>query len=216
MKMIIFGAPGSGKGTQAKDLAQHYSIKKISLGDILREEVKKGSSLGNVVKDYMQRGVLVPDEVVEEVIEENIGNENFILDGYPRNINQAVYLDDMLSKKGTALNIAVYLDVDEQTVIRRLEMRRVCPRCGANYHLINMLPRKDGICDSCGAELVQRKDDKPEVINERLNVFFNESKPLLDFYSEKNILMKIDARSDKDTVLGRIEKIIEDGKYLEQ
>ncbi len=216
MKMILFGAPGSGKGTQAKELSERYNINKISLGDILRKEVKKSSSLGNTVKGYMERGVLVPDDVVAKVIEENIGGESFILDGYPRNLDQAVYLDNILSKKNTALDIALYLDVDSQTIIKRLQMRRVCPKCGANYHLINMPPRKEGVCDLCGAELVQRKDDNPEVIKERINVFFKESKPLLGFYRDKNILISIDARNDKDKVFSEIEKVIQDGKYLKQ
>ncbi|OPX30868.1 MAG: adenylate kinase [Candidatus Omnitrophica bacterium 4484_171] len=216
MKMILFGAPGSGKGTQAKELSECYNINKISLGDILRKEVKKSSSLGNTVKGYMERGVLVPDDVVAKVIEENIGGESFILDGYPRNLDQAVYLDNILSKKNTALDIALYLDVDSQTIIKRLQMRRVCPKCGANYHLINMPPRKEGVCDLCGAELVQRKDDNPEVIKERINVFFKESKPLLGFYRDKNILISIDARNDKDKVFSEIEKVIQDGKYLKQ
>jgi len=216
MKMVLFGAPGSGKGTQAKELSEHYNINKISLGDILREEVKKNSPLGNTVKGYMERGVLVPDDVVAKVIEENIGGESFILDGYPRNLNQAMYLDNILSKKNTALDVALYLDVDSQTIIKRLQMRRVCPKCGANYHLINMPPKKEGICDLCGVELVQRRDDNPQVIKERINVFLKESKPLLDFYRDKNILMNIDARNDKDKVLNEIGRIIEDGKYLKQ
>ena len=216
MKMVLFGAPGSGKGTQAKELSEHYNINKISLGDILREEVKKNSPLGNTVKGYMERGVLVPDDVVAKVIEENIGGESFILDGYPRNLNQAMYLDNILSKKNTALDVALYLDVDSQTIIKRLQMRRVCPKCGANYHLINMPPKKEGVCDLCGAELVQRRDDNPQVIKERINVFLKESKPLLDFYRDKNILINIDARNDKDKVLNEIGRIIEDGKYLKQ
>ena len=216
MKMVLFGAPGSGKGTQAKELSEHYNINKISLGDILREEVKKNSPLGNTVKGYMERGVLVPDDVVAKVIEENIGGESFILDGYPRNLNQAMYLDNILSKKNTALDVALYLDVDSQTIIKRLQMRRVCPKCGASYHLINMPPKKEGICDLCGVELVQRRDDNPQVIKERINVFLKESKPLLDFYRDKNILINIDARNDKDKVLNEIGRIIEDGKYLKQ
>ena len=215
MRMIIFGAPGSGKGTQAKELSECYNIKRISLGDILREEVKKGSPLGNTVQGYMEKGALVPDNVVAEVIEGSIGNGDFILDGYPRNINQAVYLDNMLSKGGMALDIALYLDVDSQTVVKRLEMRRVCPKCGANYHLVNMPPKKEGICDFCGTKLIQRKDDNPKVIEERINVFLKESKPLIDYYKRKNIFVSIDARNDKDTVINEIKKVIEYGKYVE-
>ncbi len=216
MNIMLFGAPGSGKGTQAEVISKYYHIRKISLGDILRDEVKRGSSLGNEVKDYMNKGLLVPDNVVAKVIEENLSGDGFILDGYPRNISQAVYLDEILSRKNIILDVAVYLDVDEQTVIKRLEMRRVCPRCGANYHLVNMPPKKEGICDVCGTKLIQRKDDNPKVIKERLNVFFNESRPLLDFYNKKGILIKIEAGGDKDIVFNKVKEVIKDGEYLKR
>ncbi|MCK9614527.1 MAG: adenylate kinase [Candidatus Omnitrophica bacterium] len=208
MKIILFGAPGSGKGTQAIALSEHYKLKRISLGDIFREEVKKDSPLGKEVKSYMEKGLLVPDILVSKVIEENLNEENFILDGYPRNLNQAKTLDKILVKKGASIDAFIYLEVDEPTILERLTKRLVCKQCGANYHMVNMPPKKTGICDSCGSELIQRKDDTPEVIKKRWEVFLNENKSLLDYYKKKNKLIAIDARGNKDIVLVRIKKLI--------
>ncbi len=214
MKIVLFGAPGSGKGTQAQDLSRHYSAVKISLGDILRQEVKKGSLLGNEVKGYMEAGVLVPDNIVTKVIEENINHNDFILDGYPRNISQAEHLDKILAKLGKDFDAAVYLDIDEPTVVNRLELRRVCRQCGKNYHLVNLPSEKEGICDSCGGNLYQRDDDKPEVIKERLSVFLKESQPLLDFYKSKGRLIKVNAGGDKDEVFNTLKELINHGKFI--
>jgi adenylate kinase len=205
VKIILFGAPGSGKGTQAIVLSEHYKLKRISLGDIFREEVKKDSPLGNEVKNYMEKGLLVPDTLVSKVVEENLNDENFILDGYPRNLNQAKTLDAILEKKGANIDAFIYLEVDEPTILERLTKRLVCKKCGANYHLINMPPKKSGACDKCGSELIQRKDDTPEVIKKRWEVFLNENKSLLDYYKNKEKLIAIDARGDKDIVLARIK-----------
>lgn len=211
MNIIIFGAPGSGKGTQAEMLSKHYGLVKISLGDILREEVKKNSSLGNQVKSYMEKGELVPDNVVFEVIEKNIIDNNFILDGYPRNISQARMLTDRFNKKNIDLDAFVYLDVDASTVIKRLSARRICRKCGANYHLENMPPQRDNLCDVCGDELVQRDDDKPEVIEKRWAVFTKESKVLCDYYKELGKLVVIDGGNDKDTVFKDIVSTLDNG-----
>jgi len=208
VKIILFGAPGSGKGTQAIVLSEHYKLKRISLGDIFREEVKKDSSLGKEVKSYMEKGLLVPDALVSKVIEENLNEENFILDGYPRNLNQAKTLDKILEKKGESVDAFIYLEVDEPTILERLTKRLVCKKCGANYHMVNMPSKKTGICDSCGSELIQRKDDTPEVIKKRWEVFLNENKSLLDYYKTKNKLIAIDARGNKDIVLERIKKLL--------
>lgn len=208
MKIILFGAPGSGKGTQAIVLSEHYKLKRISLGDIFREEVKKDSPLGKEVKSYMEKGLLVPDALVSKVVEENLNEENFILDGYPRNLNQAKTLDTILGKKGESIDAFIYLEVDEPTILERLTKRLVCKKCGANYHLVNMPPKKTGICDSCSSELIQRKDDTPEVIKKRWEVFLNENKSLLDYYKKKKKLISIDARGNKDIVLARIKKLL--------
>lgn len=205
MKLILFGAPGSGKGTQAIVLSEHLGLKRISLGDIFREEVKKGSSFGQEVKSYMEKGVLVPDNAVSKVIEKYIDTENFILDGYPRNLSQAKTLESTLKKKGKDIDLFIYLEIDEKTIVERLSQRRVCKSCGANYHLKNMPPKKDSICDSCGHELIQRKDDTPEVIKKRWEVFLSENKGLLDFYKKNNKLICVDGRGNKDEVFARIQ-----------
>jgi adenylate kinase len=206
MRLILLGAPGSGKGTQAKTLSEYYKTKRISLGDILREEVKKGTDLGKKVKGYMEKGVLVPDDIVSLVIEENIDRDGFIIDGYPRNISQAQNLDDILNKKGSNLDTAIYLDVNESIVIKRLSGRRVCKACGANFHIENMPPKRPGICDLCGAELIQRNDDKPEVIRKRWQVFEEESQPLINYYKEKKKLIVIDANREAEEVFEDIIK----------
>jgi adenylate kinase len=206
MKIILFGAPGSGKGTQATVLSDYFKLRRISLGDIFREEVKKDSTLGREVKNYMEKGLLVPDELVSRVVEENVSGDDFLLDGYPRNLNQAKTLDEILKKQGKDVDIFINLEVDEKTIIERLSKRLVCKKCGANYHLVNMPPKKDKICDSCSSELIQRKDDNPEVIKKRWEVFLNENKSLLDFYKEKKKLLTVDARGNKDQVFARIKE----------
>lgn len=205
MKIVLFGSPGSGKGTQAVVLSERLNLKKISLGDILREEVKKNSNLGEEVKSYMEKGLLVPDSVVSKVIEENIDSKDFILDGYPRNLSQAQNLDKILEERGQKIDIFINMDIDEKTIINRLSKRRVCKKCGVNYHLENLPPKKEGICDSCGSELIQRKDDTLPVIKKRWEVFLKESKQVLNFYKKKGKLLNIDALGDKEKVFEKIQ-----------
>ncbi|MFH1768323.1 MAG: adenylate kinase [Candidatus Omnitrophota bacterium] len=211
MKIILFGAPGSGKGTQAQELSQHYSIKRISLGDIFRQEVKKGSDLGKKVKNYMDRGVLVPDDIVTRVVEENLKIKDFILDGYPRNLTQALHLDEIFARLDHSREFAIYLEIDATTVIKRLELRRVCQKCGKNYHAVSLPSAKGDLCEVCDGKLIQRDDDKPEVIRERLEVFFRENKPLLDFYEKQGRLSKIDASGSKDAVCREVTRLIDHG-----
>jgi adenylate kinase len=206
MKLIIFGAPGSGKGTQAKLVSEHLNLERICLGDILRQEVKKTSDLGHQVKSYMEKGLLVPDELVLQVIEEYIEAKDFILDGYPRNLNQAQALEEILSKHNVEIDAFIYLDVDEPTIEDRLSKRRVCKECHANYHLENMPPKKEGICDNCGQELVQRKDDNPDTIKKRWEVFVGESQKILDFYQARGKLIKVNGQLDKDDIFEEIKK----------
>lgn len=205
MNIILFGAPGSGKGTQAILLSDYLKIRHISLGDILREKVKNGDPLGQEVKKYMEKGVLVPDKLVARVIDENINSQGFILDGYPRNLSQAETLEDMVTKKNIDINAFIFLDVDEQTIVNRLSQRRVCKICGANYHLKNIPPKNEGVCDICGGKLVQRKDDQPEVIKKRWQVFSEESQKLLNFYRNKGKLIQIDGRGDKEATFEEIK-----------
>jgi len=206
MKAIIFGSPGSGKGTQAVILSEYLKLKKISLGDILREEVKKESDLGKEVKSFVEKGILVSDELVSRVIEENIKIDNFLLDGYPRNLKQAQHLEKTLEKNDKKLDFLIYLDIDEKAVEDRLSQRRVCKLCGANFHLENMPSKEEGVCDICDGELIQRKDDTPEVIKKRWEIFSNESKAILEFYTGKLKIIKVNANEDKDSIFSDIKE----------
>ena len=206
MKAIIFGSPGSGKGTQAVILSEYLKLKKISLGDILREEVKKESELGKEVKSFVEKGILVSDELVSRVIEENIEIEDFLLDGYPRNLKQAQHLEKTLEQNNKKIDFLIYLDIDEKAVEERLSKRRVCKLCGANFHLKNMPPKIEGVCDLCDGELIQRKDDTPEVIKKRWDIFSTESKAILEFYTGKLKIIKVNANDDKDSIFGDIKE----------
>jgi adenylate kinase len=204
-RLILFGSPGSGKGTQAVMLSEHLKLSHISLGDILRTEVKRDSELGRKVKNYMEQGKLVPDELVSSVVESNLNNGGFILDGYPRNFSQAQKLEQILQDKDVDLDAVIYLHIDQKIIVDRLSKRRVCVSCGANYHLDNMPSKKDGVCDICGDKLVQRKDDTPDVIMKRWKVFFQESKEILDFYRDKKKLIEVDGAGNKDDVFDKIK-----------
>ncbi|MCF7916396.1 MAG: adenylate kinase [Candidatus Omnitrophica bacterium] len=214
MRIIIFGAPGSGKGTQAEMLAKEFSLEKISLGDILREEVKKDTDLGKEVKQYMDKGELVPDQTVKNVIDANLAKDNFILDGYPRNGQQARTLDDILEKRDSSIDAFIYLEVSRDTIVDRLSKRRVCKNCGANYHLDTMPPEKDNICDRCEAKLVQRDDDNPEVIKKRWDVFLANSKGVFDFYKEKGVFISVDGDKDKEKVFDQVKEKLNDRKAI--
>ncbi len=200
MKLVLIGAPGSGKGTQAEKLSRHFGARAVSLGDILREEVKNKTDLGRKVEQYMFKGVLVPDEVVKEVIEKKLPAEDFILDGFPRNIQQVEMLESILEKKGVYLDRVIYLKVSREVIIERLSGRRVCKNCGALYHIKTMPPKKEGICDRCGGELIIRKDDSAETIKKRWQVFIENSLPMVDYYRNKGLLLEINSEEDKDKV----------------
>jgi len=204
-RLILFGSPGSGKGTQAVMLSEYLKLSHISLGDILRTEVKRDSDLGRKVKNYMEQGKLVPDELVSSVVENNLNNGGFILDGYPRNFSQAQKLEQILQDKDVDLDAVIYLHIDQKIIVDRLSKRRVCVSCGANYHLDNMPSKKDGVCDICGDKLVQRKDDTSDVIMKRWKVFFQESKEILDFYRDKKKLIEVDGAGNKDDVFDKIK-----------
>jgi len=206
MRVILFGSPGSGKGTQAMLLADFLGVRKISLGDILREEVKKKSNLGQEVKSYMERGALVSDALVSRVVEESVNNSGFLLDGYPRNLDQAKKLEEILTRKNSNIDRVIYLDIDEQTIVDRLSKRRVCKSCGTNYHLISSPSRKEGICDKCQGQLTQRKDDDPQVIKKRWSVFIDQANKILEFYQDQNKLIKVDGRGDIKEIFERIKQ----------
>jgi len=208
-RIIFLGPPGAGKGTQAERLAEDLKIKKISTGDILREAVAKGTELGQRAKSYMERGELVPDEIILGIIEEAINDEEgFILDGFPRNINQAKALDEMLSRKGLNITHVIFLDVPDEEIIKRIAYRRVCLKCGAVYNLIFNPPNEDEICNNCGSKLVQREDDREEVVRKRLEVYRGSTEALIRIYEERGILRKIDGLGDREEVFRRIREAL--------
>lgn len=208
MKIILLGPPGAGKGTQAKILAQKIKLAHISTGDILRQNVSKGTELGKEAKVFMDKGALVPDGLVTRMLEQRLGSEGvakgFILDGYPRNISQAKALDSFLSAKNTDIDLVVYLDASEPVIIQRLSGRRVCKKCGENFHIKNMPPKKESICDNCGASLYQRSDDNVETIKNRLQVYGKEVSVLIEYYKAKNKLYAVSADLDSMLVLDKV------------
>ena len=212
MKIIMLGAPGAGKGTQAKKIAEHYGIPHISTGDIFRANIKNGTELGKKAKEYMDQGLLVPDELTCDLVTDRVSKEDcangYILDGFPRTIPQAEALEDALKKMGTDVDYAINVDVPDSSIVSRMGGRRACVTCGATYHLMFMPPKKEGICDSCGSALILRDDDKPETVQKRLDVYHAQTQPLIDFYEKKGILKTIDGTQEIDRVFGDIKEIL--------
>jgi len=208
MKIILLGPPGAGKGTQAKVLSQKLNLVHISTGDILRQNVSNGTQLGLEAKDYMNKGARVPDTLVTSMLSERFSQEDvkkgFILDGYPRTLKQAESLDVLLKEKQYKIDKVFYLDTSEKIVVQRLSGRLVCSKCSANFHKTNMPPKKDMVCDACGASLYQRQDDKEETIKKRLQVYQQESAPLIEYYKSKGKLVRVDSDQDANVVLEEI------------
>ncbi|MFY9402707.1 MAG: adenylate kinase [Candidatus Omnitrophota bacterium] len=208
MRIILLGPPGAGKGTQAKALAEKLKVAHISTGDILRQNVKEGTALGKEAKDYMERGLLVPDELMAKMLKKRFSladvKGGFILDGYPRNLAQAKTLEEIFLLEGIEVDWIVYLDSSEEVIIQRLSGRLVCSKCQANYHIKNMPPKKEGICDKCGSVLYQRSDDKAETIKKRLEVYRKESAELIDYYKDQGKFQRLDADSEASLVLDQI------------
>ena len=208
MRIILLGPPGAGKGTQAKVLAENLKVAHISTGDILRQNVKEETSLGKEAKDYMERGLLVPDGLMAKMLKERFSQADvksgFILDGYPRNLAQAKTLEEIFESQNIGIDWIIYLDSSEKVIIQRLSGRLVCSKCQANYHIKNMPPRKEGICDRCGGNLYQRSDDKVETIKRRLEVYRKESADLIDYYKKQGKLQRLDADSEASIVLDQI------------
>lgn len=194
MKLILLGAPGSGKGTQAEIICEKLSIPTISTGNILREAIKEGTELGMQAKSYMDAGKLVPDALIVGIIKERLAADDcangFILDGMPRTIAQAEALDEM----GVPIDLALSLEVEDAAIEARMSGRRVCEGCGASYHMLYKQPKAEGVCDSCGAKLVQRKDDAPETVRDRLKVYHEQTEPLKDYYANKGMLKSVQGR----------------------
>lgn len=206
------GPPGAGKGTQAVILAKRYNVPHISTGDIFRELIKNKSQLGLKIKKYVDTGELIPDSVVVEVVASEIKNtdfkKGFILDGFPRTLPQARMLDDTLKNLGVSIDKVFYFDTSEDIIIKRLTGRRICRNCGTNYHLVNMPPKKNGICDLCGGELYQRKDDEPETIHNRLRVYQEQTLDLISYYKNRGILETVNGDLSKDETFGIIETLL--------
>ena len=213
MKIVMLGAPGAGKGTQAKRLASKYGIPHISTGDIFRANIKNGTELGKKAKVYMDQGLLVPDELVVDLVidrfKESDCQTGYVLDGFPRTIPQAKALDEALVRNNDGLEYAIDVDVPDESIIRRMSGRRACLNCGATYHVITIPPKKDGICDTCGAELVLREDDKPETVEKRLKVYHEQTQPLIDYYQGKGILRSVDGTRDMEEIFDDIVRIVE-------
>ena len=212
MKIIMLGAPGAGKGTQAKMIASKYEVPHISTGDIFRANIKNGTELGMEAKKYMDQGLLVPDELTVRILLDRVAQADcangYVLDGFPRTIPQAKVLDEALSNLGDKIDYAINVDVPDENIIRRMSGRRACLTCGATYHIEHVPPKKEGICDTCGAELVLRDDDKAETVKNRLDVYHKQTQPLIDFYSEKGVLKSVDGTVPMEEVFAAITAIL--------
>lgn len=212
MKIIMLGAPGAGKGTQAKKIAGKYGIPHVSTGDIFRANIKEGTELGLKAKQYMDQGLLVPDEVtigmLLDRIHQNDCEKGYVLDGFPRTIPQAESLTRALTEHGEAVDFAIDVDVPDENIVNRMGGRRACLKCGATYHVVFAPPAKEGICDVCGSELVLRDDDKPETVQKRLSVYHEQTQPLIDYYREKGVLRTVDGTQSMEKVFEDITGIL--------
>ena len=212
MKLIMLGAPGAGKGTQAKMLAKEYEIPHISTGDIFRANIKGETPLGMEAKAYMDKGQLVPDSLTINMVLDRLTKEDckegYILDGFPRTIPQAICLDEALQKNNETITFAINVDVPDENIIARMSGRRACLTCGATYHVTNVPPQKEGICDICGGELVLREDDKPETVKARLQVYHQQTKPLIEYFEKQNLLLTVDGTKDVESVFGDITRAL--------
>ena len=213
MKIIMLGAPGAGKGTQAKQIAAKYSIPHISTGDIFRANIKNGTELGKKAKEYMDQGALVPDsltcDLVMDRIKEKDCENGFVLDGFPRTIPQAEALTNALNAIGEKMDFAIDVDVPDENIVNRMSGRRACLGCGATYHIVSIPPKQEGICDTCGKELVLRDDDKPETVQKRLTVYHEQTQPLIDYYKNEGILHSVCGTVPMEEVFANIVSVLE-------
>ena len=212
MKIIMLGAPGAGKGTQAKRIAEKYTIPHISTGDIFRANIKNGTELGKKAKEYMDQGALVPDELTCDLVMDRIQQDDckngFVLDGFPRTIPQAEALDEALNKIGQKMDYAIDVDVPDENIVNRMGGRRACLSCGATYHVEFNPTKAEGICDACGAQNVLRDDYKPETVQKRLTVYHDQTQPLIDYYKKQNILKSVDGTQPMEAVFDAIIGIL--------
>ena len=208
----MLGAPGAGKGTQAKQIADKYGVPHISTGDIFRANIKNGTELGKKAKEYMDQGLLVPDELTCDLVMDRIQQDDckngFILDGFPRTIPQAEALTAALEKIGQKMDYAIDVDVPDENIVNRMSGRRACLNCGATYHIVSIPTKVEGICDRCGSPVVLRDDDKPETVLKRLGVYHDQTQPLIDYYTQSGILKEVDGTIDIDDVFAEIVRIL--------
>ena len=213
MKIIMLGAPGAGKGTQAKQIAAKFSIPHISTGDIFRANIKANTELGKKAKEYMDQGMLVPDSLTLELIMDRFTNADcangYVLDGFPRTIPQAEALTKALADKGETIDFAINVEVPDESIVNRKSGRRACLTCGATYHIMFNAPAKENVCDTCGAELVLRDDDKPETVLKRLSVYHEQTQPLIDYYKNEGVLREVDGTQDMNKVFDDILAILQ-------
>ena len=212
MKIIMLGAPGAGKGTQAKKIAEKYSIPHISTGDIFRANIKNGTELGQKAKTYMDQGLLVPDELVVDLVVDRVNQDDcvngYVLDGFPRTIPQAEALDKALKELGQKVDFAIDVNVPDENIVKRMGGRRACLNCGATYHIVFNPTKVEGKCDACGADTVLRDDDKPETVQKRLAVYHEQTQPLIDYYKAQGILKSVDGTKPMDEVFSAIVGIL--------
>ena len=212
MKISMLGAPGAGKGTQAKMIADKYGVPHVSTGDIFRANIKNGTELGMEAKKYMDQGLLVPDELTVKILLDRVSQPDckngYVLDGFPRTIPQAEVLDKALAELGESIDYAIDVDVPDENIVKRMSGRRACVSCGATYHVVHVPPKKEGICDRCGSELILRDDDKPETVKNRLDVYHKQTQPLIDFYTKKGVLKTVDGTVDMQDVFKAIVAIL--------
>jgi len=212
MKIIMLGAPGAGKGTQAKKIAEKYQIPHVSTGDIFRSNIKEGTQLGRKAKEYMDQGALVPDELTIGMLMDRIQQEDckngYVLDGFPRTIPQAESLQKAITEMEQQIDFAINVDVSDENIINRMSGRRACISCGATYHIVYNPSKVPGVCDVCGSELVLRDDDKPETVKKRLAVYHDQTRPLIDYYKEAGVLVNVDGTQDLNKVFLDITDIL--------
>ena len=212
MKIIMLGAPGAGKGTQAKMIAEKYGIPHISTGDIFRYNIKNGTELGKEAKKYMDQGLLVPDELTVKILLDRVAKDDckngYVLDGFPRTIPQAEALDKALAELGQKMDYAIDVDVPDENIVHRMGGRRACVGCGATYHVVFNAPKLEDTCDSCGEKLILRDDDKPETVKKRLDVYHEQTQPLIDYYKKAGALREVDGTVDMEDVFQAIVKVL--------
>ena len=212
MKIVMLGAPGAGKGTQANMIAEKYNIPHISTGDIFRANIKNGTQLGIEAKKYMDQGMLVPDELTVKILLDRVSKDDcsngYVLDGFPRTIPQAEVLENALNEIHDQIDYAIDVDVPDENIINRMSGRRACLSCGATYHVVHVPPKAEGICDRCGNELILRDDDKAETVKKRLVVYHEQTQPLIDFYTKREILRTVNGTVDMNVVFEEIVKML--------